>query len=136
MSVCVGYCYVRRMSVISTCWRRVEYRYDFFPSTFAITMMSIRHSVFRKRETLMLPSSCLLTGTNLSLVGLRWVSVVNLGWERMECVLQGESSHAGSIKTPKNGLLVVIEHAIACRTDFCRSSVSNSGTARHEHVHR
>ena len=33
-----------------------------------------------------------------------------LGWERIECVLQGESSYTGSTKTAKNGLVVVVEH--------------------------
>jgi hypothetical protein len=81
-------------------------------------------------------SSCLFDDTRLSWLGLRWASVVKLGWERMKCVLQGESSHAGNIKTTKNGLLVVMEHARACRTAFRRSSGLMSGKARHEHVHR
>jgi hypothetical protein len=54
----------------------------------------------------------------------------------MECVLQGESSHIGNIKTANNGLLVVVEHARACRTAFHRSSGSKSRKAMHEHVHR
>jgi len=53
----------------------------------------------------------------------------------MEWVFQGESSHSGNIKTAKNGLLVGVEHARACRTDFRRSSSSKSGKARHEHVY-
>jgi len=62
--------------------------------------------------------------------------VVKLGCERMECVFQGESSHAGRIKTTRNGLLVVVEHVRACRTDFQRSLSSESGAARHEAIHR
>ena len=62
--------------------------------------------------------------------------MVKLGWERMECVLQGESSHDGNTKINKSELLVVVEHAKACRTEFCRSSGSKSGTAWHESVHR
>jgi len=54
----------------------------------------------------------------------------------MECVLQRESSHAGSIKTTRNGLIVVVEHERACRTDFRRFSSSKSGKTRHEHIHR
>jgi hypothetical protein len=54
----------------------------------------------------------------------------------MECVLQGEFSHAGSIKTTKNGLLVAVEHARARRTIFYRSAGSRSEINRHEHVHR
>jgi len=34
---------------------------------------------------------------------------------------------AGNIKTTRNGLLVVVDHARACRTDFFRSSGSMSG---------
>ena len=52
----------------------------------------------------------------------------------MECVRQGDSSHVGNIKTTKNGLLVVVEHARDCRIDFRRSSGSKSGKARHEHI--
>jgi hypothetical protein len=58
--------------------------------------------------------------------------VVKFGWERMECVLQGESSHAGNIKTTRYGLLVVVDHARTWKTDFCRSSGSKSGNARHD----
>jgi hypothetical protein len=98
--------------------------------------MSIGHSVARERVMMAISSSCLCGGTRLSWLGLRWASVVKLRWERMECVIQGESSHAGNIKTTRNGLLVVVEHARALRTAFRRSSGSKSGKARHEHVHR
>ena len=53
----------------------------------------------------------------------------------MECVLQGRFSHVGSIKTTENQLLVMIEHARTCRTDFLRYLGSKSGTTRHGHVH-
>jgi len=59
-----------------------------------------------------------------------------LGCESMECVLHGESSHAGSIMTSKKGLSVAEEQARACRTAFLISSGSYSGTARHNPVHR
>ena len=62
--------------------------------------------------------------------------MVKLGWKRMKCVLEGESSHVGNIKTTRNGLLVVVEHARACRTDFHMSSSSKSEKAMHEHAHR
>ena len=107
-----------------------------FRYTFTITIMLIGHSVARERATLALSSSCLFGGTRLSWLELRWASVVKLGWETMECVIQGESSHPGSIRTAKNGLLVVVEHARACRTEFRRYLASNSGTTRHDHVHR
>ena len=101
----------------------------------AIIIMSIGHSVARERVMKAISSSYLFGGTRLSWLGLRWGSVVKLGWERMECVLQGEASHAGNIKITKNGLLVVAEHARACRTVFRRSSGSKSGKARYEHGH-
>ena len=114
----------------------MECEYDFFPSTFAIIHMQIGKYIARKRETLVLSSSCLFAGAILRWLGLRWASVVKLGWERMDCVFYGDSSHAGSMKTTKNGQLVVVEYARACRTDFGRFSCSKSGTARHEHVHQ
>ena len=46
--------------------------------------------------------------------------MLNLGWERMESVIHGEFSHAGSIKTTRNGLLFVVEHARACMTYFLK----------------
>ena len=98
--------------------------------------MSIGHYVVRERVMMAILSSFLIGGTRLSWLGLRWASVVKLRWERMECVLQGESSHACYLKSTKNGLLVVVEHARACRIAFRRSSCSKSGKARHEHVHR
>ena len=136
MIVLVGSWHARRMPGISMCWRRAGCKYEFFPSAFAISMLSIGHSVARERVRMAISSSCLFSGSRLSWLGLRWASVVNLGWERMECVLQGETSHAGNIKTTKNGLLVAVEHARSRRTAFRRSSGSKSGKARHEHVYR
>ena len=111
-------------------------KYAFFPAAFAILIVSIGHSVAHERVMMAISSSCLLGGTRLSWLGLRWASVVKLGWERIERVLQGESSHAGNIKTTKNGLLVVVEHSRACRTVFRRPSGSKSRKARYAHVHR
>ena len=108
-----------------------------FTSTFAIILMSIGQFVARERVMMPISSSCLFGGTRLIWLGVRWASVVKLGWERLEYVLQGESSHAGNIKTTMNGLLVVMEHARPCRTAFRKSSGSKSEKARHdEHVHR
>ena len=39
--------------------------------------------------------------------------MVVVGWERLDCVLQGESSHAGSIKTTSSGLGDDVEEAMA-----------------------
>ena len=58
-------------------------------------------------------SSCLCVGTNLSWFACMWTSMVVLGCERMDCVLQGESSHAGSIKTTSSGLGDDVEEAMA-----------------------
>ncbi len=54
-----------------------------------------------------------------------------LGCESIDCVLQGESSHAGSMKTTRRGLGDAIEEAIACLTAFRMSSGSYSGLAMH-----
>ena len=58
-------------------------------------------------------SGCLCVGTNLSWFACMWTSMVVLGCERMDCVLQGESSHAGSIKTTSSGLGDDVEEAMA-----------------------
>ena len=62
---------------------------------------------------LALLSSCLWAGTSLSWLALHLIRLVMLGWERMECVLHCESSHAGGIKMAKNGLVVMVEHVRA-----------------------
>ena len=77
----MGSLHAWRMPGISMCWRRVGCKYDFFPSTFAIIVMLIGYSIARKRETLVLSSSCLFTGTNLCWLGLRWATVIKLRWE-------------------------------------------------------
>jgi len=84
----------------------------------------------------MLSSNCLQVGTNLSCSGLRWTSVIEFGWERMEWVLRGESFHVGRMRTDRNGLAVVVEHARACMIALRKSSGSNSGASKHESVHR
>ncbi len=62
---------------------------------------------------LALLSSFFGAGTSLSWLALSCTWVVILGWESMDCVLQGKTSHAGSIKTAKNGLIGMVEHARA-----------------------
>ena len=57
-----------------------------------------------------------------------------LGCDSIDCVLQGESSHVGRIKTTRRGLGDAIEQAIACRTAFRMSSGSYSGLAMHDPV--
>jgi hypothetical protein len=69
---------------------------------------------------------------SLSSVALGLTNVLMLRLERIECVLHGESSHAGSIKTAKNGLAVAVEHARACRNLLRTSCGSNLRKARHE----
>jgi len=54
------------MPGISIFLRRMGYKYDFLPTTFATTIMSNGHSVARKREPSVLLSSYLFAGTNLS----------------------------------------------------------------------
>jgi hypothetical protein len=78
--------------------------------------MFIGYSAARRRVIQRLLSGCLLAGTNLSCLGFRWTSVVMLGWESMERVLCGESSHGGSIKTTRDGFSVAIDQARACTT--------------------
>jgi len=58
-----------------------------------------------------------------------------VGEYRIECVLQGKPSHAGSINTAKNGLVVVVEHARTYMNVLRTSCGSNMGKARHEPVH-
>jgi hypothetical protein len=98
--------------------------------------VTIGDSVARKIETSVSSSSSLFAVTNLKWLGLRWASVVKLGWEGMEYVFQGKSPHAGRIKTIRNGVLVVVENARAYRTGFRRSPGSKSGIVWHEAVHR
>jgi hypothetical protein len=52
-------------------------------------------------------------GASVSWLALSWIRMIMLGWERMECFLHGESSHTGSIKMAKNGLVVMVEHVRA-----------------------
>ncbi len=57
------------------------------------------------------------------------------GWESMECVFHGESSHVDSIMTTKKVLTVAEEQGRACRAAFIIFACSYSGTARHALVH-
>ena len=121
---------------MSICWRRTRCRWAFLPSVLAITTTSIGWSAARRRVMSRLVSNCSLTGMNLSWLGLSWTSVATLGWDSMECVLHGASSHAGSIMTISKGLSVAVEQAMVCRTVFLVFADSCSGTSRHEPVHR
>jgi hypothetical protein len=49
-------------------------------------------------------SNCLCVGTNLSWFAWRWASMVVLGYDSTDCVLHGESSQAGKIKTTRSGV--------------------------------
>ncbi len=60
--------------------------------------------------------------------------MIVLGCESMDCVLKGESSHAGSMKTTSSGLGGDVEEAIAWRTALRMSSGSYSGLAIHDPV--
>ncbi len=62
--------------------------------------------------------------------------MVVLGYESMECVLHGESSQAGRIKTTRSGFGDIVEEASACRTALRISSGSYSGLAMQYHVSR
>ncbi len=62
--------------------------------------------------------------------------MVVLGCESMDCVLHGESSQAGRIKTTKSGLGDFVEEASACRTAIRISSSSYYGLAMQDPVSR
>ncbi len=54
----------------------------------------------------------------------------------MEMVFHGESSHAGCMRTTRNGFKDDVAQAKACKIVFRMSSGSYSGFARHEPVQR
>ncbi len=60
-----------------------------------------------------LASNCLCVGTNLSWLACRWMSMVVLGCESMDCVLHGEFSHARRMKMMSNGQGDAVEEEIA-----------------------
>ncbi len=62
--------------------------------------------------------------------------MVVLGCESLDCVLHGESSHAGRIKATRSGLGDIVEEASACRTTLRISSGSYSGLAMQDPVSR
>ncbi len=57
-----------------------------------------------------------------------------LGCESMDCVLHGEFSHAGRIKTTRSGLGDIVDEESACRTALRMSSASYSGLAMQDPV--
>ncbi len=77
-------------------------------------------------------SNCLCVGTNFNWFAWIWVSIVVLGCEIMDCVLHGESSQAGRIKTTRSGLGDIVEEASAGRSALRISSGSYSGLAMQE----
>ena len=81
-------------------------------------------------------SSCLCVGTNLNWFAGIWASMVVLGCDNMDCVLHGESSQAGRMKTTRSGLGDVVDEASACKTALRMSSGSYSGLAMHDPVSR
>ena len=60
--------------------------------------------------------------------------MVRLGCWSMAWVLHGESSHAGNIRTRRNGFADDVVQASACKIVLRMSDGSYSGFARHEHV--
>ena len=77
-------------------------------------------------------SNCLCVGTILSWCVCRWAIMDRLGCDSIDCVLQGESSHTGRMKTTRRRLGDAIEQAITCRLAFRMSSCSYSGLAMHD----
>jgi hypothetical protein len=69
-------------------------------------------------------SNCLCAGTNFSWFAWIWASMVVLECDSMDCVLHGESSQAGRIKTTRSGLGDIVKEAIACKTALRISSCS------------
>jgi hypothetical protein len=98
--------------------------------------MSTGQSAGRRSEMSRLESSCLCVGTNFSWFAWIWASMVVLGCESMDCVLHGESSQAGRIKTTRRELWDVVEEATACRTALRISSCSYSGLLMQDSVSR
>jgi hypothetical protein len=86
------------------------------PASFATMTMSTSQFAGRRREMSRSASSCLCVGINFSWFAWRWASMVVLGCKSMECVLHGELSQAGRIKTTRSGLGDIVEEASACRT--------------------
>jgi len=76
-------------------------------------------------------SSCLCDGMNLSWLAGSYASVIRLGWWSMEWILHGESSHAGSSRTSRNGFEDDVAQARVCKIVLRMSVGSYSGFARH-----
>ena len=73
-------------------------------------------------------SNCLCVGTNLRwFAWILWARMVVLGCDSMDCVLHGESSQAGRMKTTRSGLGDVVDEASACKTALRMSSGSYYG---------
>ena len=63
------------------------------------------------------------------------MSVSILAWPRIVADRQGVSSQTGRTMTARNGVVVFVDEAIACRTVVRMSSGSYSGFATHDLVH-
>ncbi len=83
-----------------------------------------------------LASNFLCVGTNLNWFAWIWASMVVLGCDSMDCVLHGESSQTGRMKTTRRELGDIVDEASACRTALRISSGAYSGLAMHDLVSR
>jgi hypothetical protein len=115
---------------------RTWWRYACRLSLFATIMRSTGQSAGMRVERLRSLSSRLCDGMSLSWLTWRCTRVVRLGCWSMAWVLHGESSHAGSIGTTRNGLADDVAQASACKIVLRMSAGSYSGFARHEPVQR
>ena len=82
-------------------------------------------------------SNCLCVGMNLNWLAGIWARMVVLGCDSLDCVLHGESSQAGRMKTTRSsGLGDIVDEASACSTALRISSGSYSGLAINDPVSR
>jgi hypothetical protein len=65
-----------------------------------------------------------------------WMRVSRLRWLRIPAEVHGVSSHTGSTKTTRKGVVVFSDDERACKTALFISSGSYSGLAVHEPVIR
>ncbi len=75
--------------------------------------ISTGQSAGRRRDMSRFASNCLCVGTNLSWLACRWMSMVVLGCESMDCVLHGEFFHTGRMKMTSRGQENAVEEEIA-----------------------
>ena len=65
-----------------------------------------------------------------------WISVSRLGWLRIAAEYHGVSSHTGSTRTTKKGVVVSVGEAREWGIAFLMSPGSYSGFAMHDLVSR